>query len=44
MIAIMSVLGKSIKKATLERIKVAKQLGGSAEESLSAIKLVVSFG
>jgi ABC-type transport system involved in cytochrome bd biosynthesis fused ATPase/permease subunit len=40
---IMILFGGQVRKATIERIVVSKKLGGILEESLSAIKLIVSF-
>lgn len=42
-VIVMMVFGVRVKKATIERIGVSKKLGGTLEESLSAIKLIVSF-
>ena len=39
----MLMFGGRVRKATIERIVVSKKLGGTLEESLSAIKLIVSF-
>jgi ABC-type multidrug transport system fused ATPase/permease subunit len=43
MLVVMGIFSGQIKKATIAKNNVAKMLGGSAEESLSAIKLIVSF-
>jgi hypothetical protein len=34
----------AVKKSTVARLHVIKQLGGIAEETLTAIKVVTSFG
>ena len=33
-----------VKKSTLEKLNVTKAMGGIAEETLTAIKVVASFG
>jgi ABC-type multidrug transport system fused ATPase/permease subunit len=43
-LTIIGVFGLMIKKATIEKIDIVKGLGGIAEETLNAIKVVVSFG
>lgn len=43
LMAAMAVFGAQVKKATLAKMAVTKQLGGVVEESLSAIKLIASF-
>jgi hypothetical protein len=42
-VLVMIMFGGQVRKATIERIIVSKKLGGILEESLSAIKLIVSF-
>jgi ABC-type multidrug transport system fused ATPase/permease subunit len=39
----MFTFGAVVKKATIEKLGVVKKLGGVVEESLTAIKLIVSF-
>lgn len=41
---VLTVFGLMVKKATLNKMYVVKGLGGVAEEILSAIKVVASFG
>jgi ATP-binding cassette, subfamily B, bacterial MsbA len=41
---ILVVFGLAVKKSSLEKLGVIKQLGGIAEETLTAIKVVTSFG
>ena len=36
--------GMKVKKTTAERLEVIKELGGVVEETLTAIKVVTSFG
>ena len=40
---LISVFSYLVRKATLEKIEVTKELGGVVEETLSAIKLVSAF-
>lgn len=41
---ILIVFGLAVKKSTLDKLTVVKQLGGVAEETLTAIKVVTGFG
>lgn len=41
---IIGVFGRQVQKSTLAKLNVVKQLGGIAEETLTAIKVVTSFG
>ena len=38
-----SLFGKQVKVATFRKVAASKQLGGIVEESLSALKVIVSF-
>ena len=44
LLTILVVFGMMVKKSTLDRLNVVKELGGSAEATLTAIKVVTSFG
>ena len=44
LLAMIGIFGMKVKKTTLEKLNVTKQLGGIAEETLTAIKVVSSFG
>ena len=41
---ILVVFGLAVKKSTLDKLNVVKELGGVAEETLTAIKVVTGFG
>jgi ATP-binding cassette subfamily B protein len=43
LIVLMSVFGAQVKKTTIAKMGIVKQLGGIVEESLTAVKLIVSF-
>ena len=43
-LGILVVFGLAVKKSSLAKLSVIKQLGGIAEETLTAIKVVTSFG
>ena len=43
-ILILVIFGKQVQKATIDKLNVTKGLGGVAEETLNAIKVVASFG
>ena len=40
----LTIFGLAVKKSSMEKLAVVKQLGGIAEETLTAIKVVTSFG
>ena len=40
---VIAMFGGQVKNAAISKIMVTKELGGIVEESLSAIKLVISF-
>ena len=44
LLAIIAIFGMQVKKSVGDKLDVVKQLGGIAEESLTAIKVVTSFG
>ena len=44
LMTILVVFGLMVKKSTLDKLNVIKELGGIAEETLTAIKVVTSFG
>lgn len=44
LLTILIVFGLMVKKSTMDRLNVVKELGGIAEETLTAIKVVTSFG
>jgi ABC-type multidrug transport system fused ATPase/permease subunit len=44
LMTVIGVFGMKVKKSALDRMNVIKHLGGIAEESLTAIKVVASFG
>jgi ATP-binding cassette subfamily B (MDR/TAP) protein 1 len=44
LLGILGVFGLMVKKSTLGKLNVIKHLGGIAEETLTAIKVVTSFG
>jgi ABC-type multidrug transport system fused ATPase/permease subunit len=41
---ILAIFGRQVRSSTLEKLDITKGLGGIAEETLLAIKVVVSFG
>ena len=43
-LTILGVFGMAVKRSTMAKLDVVKQLGGIAEETLTAIKVVASFG
>jgi hypothetical protein len=44
LLMIIAVFGMQVKKSVSDKLNVVKQLGGIAEETLTAIKVVTSFG
>mmetsp|Transcript_3777 Transcript_3777/g.4326 ORF Transcript_3777/g.4326 Transcript_3777/m.4326 type:complete len:241 (+) Transcript_3777:493-1215(+) len=44
LLAIISIFGSMVRRFTLQKVDVIKHLGGVAEETLTAIKVVSSFG
>jgi len=40
---VLGFFGKKVQRSTLGKLEVTEKLGGVAEESLTAIKLVTSF-
>ena len=44
LLIILAVFGRMVQKTALEKVTVVKYLGGIAEETLTAIKVVTSFG
>ena len=44
LLACIGIFGMMVKKSTLEKLNVTKAMGGIAEETLTAIKVVASFG
>lgn len=44
LLLILATFGRLVQKTALEKVTVIKNLGGIAEESLNAIKVVTSFG
>ena len=44
LLMILGVFGMQVKKTTMEKLEVVKELGGISEETLTAIKVVTSFG
>ena len=44
LLIILAVFGSMVQKTTLRRLNAIKHLGGLAEETLTAIKVVSSFG
>lgn len=44
LLIIIAVFGMQVKKSVGDKLNVVKQLGGIAEETLTAIKVVTSFG
>lgn len=43
-LAILAIFGRMVRNATIQKLEVVKSLGGVAEETLTAIKIVQSFG
>jgi ABC-type multidrug transport system fused ATPase/permease subunit len=43
LLTVIAVFGKMVQKSSLEKLEVVKQLGGTAEETLTAIKVVCGF-
>lgn len=43
LIGILAVFGRMVQKSTLDKLNVIKRLGGVAEETLTAMKVVTSF-
>lgn len=41
---VLTVFGLQVKKATSDKLDIVKELGGIAEETFNAIKVVISFG
>ena len=39
----MSVFGRQVRKASIAKIQIGKELGGVVEETLSSVKLITSF-
>jgi ABC-type multidrug transport system fused ATPase/permease subunit len=44
LLIILAVFGRMVQKTALQKVTVVKYLGGIAEETLTAIKVVTSFG
>lgn len=44
LLIILAVFGRLVQKTALNKVNVVKHLGGIAEETLTAIKVVTSFG
>ena len=44
LLAIIGIFGSMVRKFTIQKLDVIKQLGGLAEETLTAIKVVAGFG
>lgn len=44
LLTILGVFGRMVQKTALQKVTVVKNLGGIAEETLTAIKVVASFG
>ena len=44
LLSILIIFGLMTKKATMDKLNVIKELGGIAEESLTAIKVITAFG
>ena len=44
LLAIIAIFGMQVKKSVGDKLEVVKWLGGIAEETLTAIKVVTSFG
>jgi len=44
LLSILGIFGRMVQKTALQKVTVVKNLGGIAEETLTAIKVVASFG
>jgi len=44
LLAILGIFGSMVRRFTMQKVEVIKNLGGIAEETLTAIKVVASFG
>lgn len=44
LLTILGVFGRMVQRTALEKVTVVKNMGGIAEETLTAIKVVASFG
>lgn len=44
LLAVIAIFGTRVQSATLQKLSVIKKLGGVAEETLTAIKVVSGFG